>query len=458
MPKTEQKVVGTKTSKKSASLKPLVQSKQSKQSKASKQQSKQLKQATPSKSSKIQGKTNVVSRRRKTMKGGDSDLPEIQPFSALNMNEWQSIPNSGQMNKGTWIPVDKSQKLFMIKKQFDEDSYKDALKTKVFPVVKAVYETEATGTVMKYIVTERLDGDMTSLLTTYVVEEAAQVFSAKNANLINKNVSNVSNLAKSLKELFYMKMPGKGSGGVRSIYPFHNLLMNDADAFERYKTAYQSVANGENKRMTFEDIYIEYASKPSDVRESIDELLNLKKLDYPGVTVELYDRFVQEVFKRIYAILPMICRGIEGCCRELIKHNIRYRDPKFDNFGYKLMDSTPTDRQCTYSDEFQGKVFVPFVIDVEGGFEMRDDNEMQITIEHLQDDVEHKFKNYTINGQYNIRNIQRDKLVGPTKIIQSFTEGYPILQILAKSYNLDVEANVTLNPSNCKKKNVNSQV
>ena len=419
MPKTEQKkiskVVDKKASKPSSSPK-------SKSSSSPK--SKPSNKSKSSQSSKVQIKTKVVVKKTKksrNMKGGDGqiELPTVQEYSKLDMNNWISILNSGQRNKGSW--EHKNKLLFMMKKAIEVEPYTEALKIGVFPKVIALYNDETSpGSIIKYIVTDKLDGDMTSIFTSYIPTQVANAF-AKNENN--------SNLAKSLMELFYMKMPstmknGK-SIGMNHITELQLFLLNNPNTVDEYEEEYLNLQKPLStyesiSKMNFRNMVVSYPSSPEYIRADNDKLLKLKALKLPGVTLELYDKFMEEVTKKIYEIYPMVCKNMESCMYELFSKNYEYGDRKFDNFGYKLIDNeTKIVRgNSTYCSMLDGKLFLPYIIDVEAASKIKSDTNVdkikqeESVKKDIQNDVSNKFTSYTINGQYNLRSLQRETIVG----------------------------------------------
>lgn len=121
------------------------------------------------------------------------------------------------------------------------------------------------------------------------------------------------------------------------------------------------------------------------------------------VTIELYDKFINELTNELNVILPEINKQIAMI--ELVLYNLGYEyvDDKFDNFGYILSDNVIEHLAVWKANKFFNKYVYVYVIDWDSGLFER--NEYR-TIKNILDIYNNKAITYFgVNGQYSINNI-----------------------------------------------------
>lgn len=396
----------------------------------------------------------------KIKKGGNTPSIPILPVNDLDMSQWKPISNNGQNNKGTW--VNDNEGLFMIRKTAKVSLYNDIAHISLFPQVVRIYSDTPQSTENQdvYIVTKKLDGDMTSIFFSLIPSKAAteiamEQYKSKNSNSnANSNTNKKrDNLKNELLNIFSMKMP-RFRGTNYYIGHFELYMLENPESMDKYKVAYEEwlkkkEIDDEERRyrwipqtpLEFESMTLSSPTSPEELKHDLQKLTELQNKQFTSVSEDTYDKFINLVRKYIYEVYPVICKQIEKCRYELLEYGYDYSDRKFDNYGYTLSDTPISRGKTEYSDTMYGRYVTPYIIDIESGLFAVDKTTI---IENIESDRESKYTSYSVNGQYNLRTLQKNILLGPG--VPDFIKNNSVLKLLSKDYTLDIKKEIELLP------------
>ena len=191
-----------------------------------------------------------------------------------NLSDWIEIPTNGQKNCGIFIH--KTDPTLIMKCGENLSSQVDDINSN-FSIFPTQYNECTDEKGKKYLIMERLDGDITSIyfniLPNYVL-----------------NKMNLDDITKrDIKMIFDIKTPTS----VNPIIPYE---------------------------------------------QQVDILKNISETN-KTITLELYDEFINKLMEEWNNYHKIIIKEIVRILIKLTKLNYKYDDMKFDNFGYKLSET-----------------------------------------------------------------------------------------------------------------------
>ena len=302
----------------------------------------------------------------------------------LDGSVWIPVFNRGQHNCGVWEhAIDKNKFLKCVNNKSDPIQIKlDVAGLNVFPKIYGYHRYDGKT----YIEYEKLDGDITSiffeLIPTRVLESMG----------LSEDISN------KLMKLHQWKTPNTNSKSHEKpvltyitpliIYIYEN---NKLEEFKEFQE--------KNDIKIFDGHEVPNWLKYNEIKQIIDNINILKSFDMNGITIELYDSFMNNIFDEIdkvyYQIIKSICRlYVQTYEKGYILH-----DFKFDNYGYKIIDSSDESNEQRYGEELFEKKFNIYALDEESNFSIKTEYD---SYQHLQYYIDDMFESFAVNGQYNM--------------------------------------------------------
>jgi hypothetical protein len=284
----------------------------------------------------------------------------IYDDNGIDIKKWNKIENNGQNNCGIYInEIDKKlikctsgiidYKSIIITKDVNQYEYIESLQ----PYFPKIYDINYNESLNKTFMTmELLDGDITSIFFNLLPKIALNKTLDECKTILLENEHNIilNNYEKKdlIYRIFKLKIPKTKYKNIKDpYYIFHNYIskLNEITLYEY-----------------------------NDFIEKLKLLIN-----------NFYNFIVIEIMKLLYKIT------ISG---------YNYKDYKFDNFGYKLLndDEINTNHYKCYK-KFLNKNLCLYIIDYESGL-------FKITnLELVKHDIINFNISSNINGQYRINNI-----------------------------------------------------
>ena len=295
----------------------------------------------------------------------------------LDEKIWIPAYNRGQHNCGIWINaienkllkcVDRISNIHPIYIEFNK-------KYNIFPKLYDIHHLDNKI----YIEYEKLDGDITSIFFELIPKRVL-----KSMNL-SEDISN------KLMKLHQWKTPNTMSNNSPISSYINSLIIyiynsNKLEEFKNRKDTKEFDGNTVDDWPTYDNI-----------KQTINNINILKNFDMNGITIELYDTFINNIFNEIdkvyYQIIKSICRlYIETYEKGYILH-----DFKFDNYGYKIIDSSDKQR---YGEQLFENKFNIYALDEDSNFSIKTEYD---SYKHLQYYIDNMFESFSVNGQYDMK-------------------------------------------------------
>jgi hypothetical protein len=313
----------------------------------------------------------------------------------LDESVWIPVFNRGQHNCGVWEhAIDKNKFLKCVEsnselkplfREFNE-------KYNIFPKLYGIYDFNEK----KYIEYEKLDGDITSIFFELIPKR------------VLKSMGLSEDISKKLMQLHKWKTPTISLNNENDLLfsPINSLskYIYINDKLEEFKLFLKEIEKSDDKINVFHLFdgialnknFIKY----DDIKEEIDNINILKDFDMNGITIELYDKFMNNIFDEIdkvyYQIITSICRLYV----QTYEKGYLLIDFKFDNYGYKIIDSSDESNEQRYGEELFENKFNIYALDEQSNFRIKTEYD---SYKRLQYYIDNMFESFTVNGQYNLK-------------------------------------------------------
>jgi hypothetical protein len=286
-----------------------------------------------------------------------------------------------------------------------------------------------------FITMQKFDGDITSIFFNLFPKIVLKNMIAK--GLINKKQK------EALFDLFlgkcnYTMNNSKSLSIYLNTIDFDSLISPEIhDLYIKYLYKNPQIINTTS---TFIIGKTEYKNIYSNNIDNINKnyLTNKDKLDkiksFSNISLELYDIFMDQLIELLNSYYEIIIKEMIKIKLLLIKLGYNYSDNKFDNFGYILSNVPINDFRRYDVPRIFNKYLYVYFLDWDSGLQNGDEQSLKTLIEEVNEGL----KYYSLNGQYNIVNINSPKITYTSERNLTSLEINPeILKILQKSYEFD---------------------
>ena len=184
---------------------------------------------------------------------------------------------------------------------------------------------------------------------------------------------------------------------------------------------------------------IKETQKKYETQKKIIEII--KKIK--NLSFELYNSFMIELIEMLNNYYEIIMKEIIKIKFKLYELNYKYKDNKFDNYGYILSNEPKiNDYRTSNVPKIFDQYFYIYILDPDSGlYKIEDSNDLEVEKKWLIEDVNEGMKKYSIFGQYNITRINSSVINSNIKneTLNLLGLNDDMIKILDTDYTFDID-------------------